>query len=361
MPVDYEATGALLADRFSAVTVAALAGDGPSPALVLDKDVERIFASGTQAFREVLIGCVLARWCDRNINLTKPYVKQGSDAFNGRTLDERVVNPFFQEHRIPCTRGPYLSVFRRSLRFVAATRDGLRDKEGYDALLRLIRHIAAAESTDEILEFLDRLLFSFYMLREAAQVPIARLQRISLEHISVLMRQLLSVSSGGRFPMYLVESTLVAIKTRFDLDWDITVQGINVADAPGGMVGDIEVVENGETVFAAEVTERRIDADRVIAIFETKIAPNTIKDYLFLTSDEVEEAAKEQARVYFALGHEVNFIDISDWIWHTLASIGSAGRAEFLSALQGRLGSDDTPTAVKTVWNQEVARLTRAV
>ena len=159
--------------------------------------------------------------------------------------------------------------------------------------------------------------------------------------------------------MYLVEATLRAIKERFGLAWEIRMQGVNVADTAGGAAGDIEVRENDVIVFSAEITERRIDADRVIATFETKIAPNAIKDYMFLTSDGVDEAAKSQASAYFTIGHEVNFIDIAAWIWHTLASIGSDGRAMFFRALLDRLGRDDTPTALKTAWNDEIARLTR--
>jgi len=48
-----------------------------------------------------LIGCALARLHDDEIDITKPYMNQGDDAFNGRTLDERVVNPFLQENEIP--------------------------------------------------------------------------------------------------------------------------------------------------------------------------------------------------------------------------------------------------------------------
>ena len=361
MPVNYEASRALLDQRFASVSGDVLAGEHPSVESALGEDIKRVFASDTQAYREVLVGCVLARWGDRTIDITKPYVNQGTDAFSGRSLDERVVNPFFQENRIPSSKGPYLSAFRRSVRFDQSTRTGLRDRDGYDALLRLIRHLQATDSDGDLLTFLDQLLLNFYELREESQVAIAQPQRISLEQISELVDHLLSVPSGGRFPMYLVEATLSAIKARFALAWEIQVQGINVADTAGGAAGDIEVRENGILVFSAEVTERRIDANRVIATFETKIAPNAIKDYMFLTSDGVDDAAKSQASAYFTIGHEVNFIDIAAWIWHTLASIGSDGRAMFFGALLDRLGQDDTPTALKTTWNDEVARLTRVV
>src|SRR3989338_3493937 len=67
---------------------------------------DEIFNSKTQAYREVLIGCALVRHQDKSINIRKPYSKQGKDAYNGRTLDEKVINPFLHQKRIPSSRGP---------------------------------------------------------------------------------------------------------------------------------------------------------------------------------------------------------------------------------------------------------------
>ena len=360
MPIDYVAARSLLDCRFRAVSAAVIAGAGPLPIARLGRDIERVFASSTQAYREVLVGCLLARWDNRDIDITSPYVNQGDKAFSGRALDERVVNPFLKANQIPSSGGPYLSAFRRSVRFDESTQTGLRDQDGYDALLRIIRHVATTESKEDALEVLDHVLLGFYMLREAAQIPLARPQRMSLQQMSKLMERLLAASSGGRFPMYLVEATLTAIKLQFALNWKVTAQGINVSDASGGMGGDIEVTKDGKLVFAAEVTERLIDADRVTATFGSKIAPNAIEDYLFFTSERVDEAAQAQARSYFSLGHEVNFLDIADWIRNILAGIGSGGRTHFLAALLDRLASDDTPTAIRTVWNQQIADISRA-
>ena len=47
--------------------------------------------SSTQAFREALPGCVLAKMIDPKIDIRLPCMNQGEDAFNGRTLDERVI------------------------------------------------------------------------------------------------------------------------------------------------------------------------------------------------------------------------------------------------------------------------------
>ena len=358
MPIDYEASRVLLDKQFAAVSKSAIQGARPVTPTMLDGPLKALFASSTQSYREALLGCALARWCDRQIDITLPYANLGASAFNGRTLDEKVVNPFLHDNHIPSSRGPYLAVFRRSVVFNLDTRSGLRDKAGYDAFLTLIELIRTLTRKD-VVNFIDQLLFRFYDLREASQVPIAQLSRISLEQIATLMHRLIAIPSGGRFPMYLVEAALVGIRERFKLGWEIEVQGINVADAPGGAGGDVTVREGGVIAFAAEVTEREVNSERVVATFQTKIAPNAIADYLFLITDGVAEQARIQARSYFAQGHEVNFIQIKDWIHQTLVTIGAAGREAFFAALMGRLADEETPTVMKTAWNDEVDRLTR--
>ena len=92
----------------------------------------------------------------------------------------------------------------------------------------------ATDSDSDLLTFLDQLLLRFYGLREESQVAIAQPQRISLEQISDLVDHLLAMPSGGRFPMYLVEATLTAIKARFGLAWDVRV----ICQRPAGVGAD---------------------------------------------------------------------------------------------------------------------------
>ena len=197
MPVDYESSRTLLGERFAAVSEAAIQGTRSAPAEELVGAFQQLFASGTQSFREALLGCALAWWCDPEIDIMLPYANLGDAAFNGRSLDERVVNPFLHDSRIPSSRGPYLAVFRRSVAFNASsTRAGLRDKANYDVFLSLIEHIHTLNK-DGVVQFIDQLLFHFYDLREASQIQIARLGRISLEQIATLMNRLIAIPSGG--------------------------------------------------------------------------------------------------------------------------------------------------------------------
>ena len=101
---------------------------------------KRLFSSATQAFREALIGVAVARATDPEIDIRFPYMNQAENSFNGRTLDNRVVNPFLVEHEVPCSTGPYLSSIRRNVTFEEATIRGVRDKAAFRALLEIIKY-----------------------------------------------------------------------------------------------------------------------------------------------------------------------------------------------------------------------------
>ena len=204
MPLDFDSAAATVAELFAETQPFILQGTAPPVTAELEQPFQILFATNVQAYRETLLGCALARLQDRAINIRLPYMNQGPDAFNGRTLDERVVNPFLQQHRIPSSRGPYLSAFRRSVRFDASTRQGLRDKTGYDAFLELITALEGTDDDAELRGFITYLLYKFAKLREAADVPLSRLQRISLEQYESLITSLLNTPSGGRLPVILV-------------------------------------------------------------------------------------------------------------------------------------------------------------
>jgi len=113
-------------------------------------------------------------------------------------------------------------------------------------------------------------------------------------------------------------------------------------------------------VLSAEVTERKVDKSRVIATFNTKIAPAGIEDYLFFLKEPPEsEELKQQAKQYFSQGHEVNFVEIKNWILMTLATLGHAGRSRFGEAMVERLQAPDMPKSVKVGWNEQLAKITQ--
>jgi hypothetical protein len=355
MALDYEAARTCLEEHFRQVEEAFRPGTD-SPEHEVGEHLDALFASRTQAYREVLLGCTLAIIQDDSIDPSLPYVNQGDAAFNGRTLDERVVNPFLRAQQAPSSRGPYLSVFRRSVKINAATRDGVRDKNGYDALLSCVGYLNDS-SEAERLQLLDALLWRFLMLREASSVRLMQIRRFSLHQYARLMERLIATPSGGRFPLFLVVATFRAIQDRTGANWDVEWQGINVADAASGAGGDVSIIEDGRTVLAAEITERIVDHARLTATFSTKIAPNAIPDYIFFITAAPDAATVAQAQAYFGQGHEVNFIEILGWIRSILATLGQAGREAFNQHLLELIGDLDVPVAAKRAWNEIVGAL----
>jgi hypothetical protein len=324
----------------------------------LEKFYDLLFESKTQAYREVLLGCILARIVNRKVDVRLPYVQQGELAYSGRTLDEKVINPFLHKSKIPSSKGPFLSVFRRSVTFTKDTRSGLRDQEGFDAMLKVLDTVNRANK-QKLRQILYYHLYRFILLRELSQIDVIKPKRLSLPQSEEIISSLISTASGGRFPVLLVVATFVAIKERFRLNWDIKVQGINVADSTSDAGGDVTIVENGNIVLAAEVTERRVDKSRVVATFDTKIAPCGIEDYLFVVKDNNDiAAAMDQARRYFSQGYEVNFVEIKCWICAVLAVLGAKGRAAFVRELTNSISAEGIPAALKQAWNEVVLHLT---
>ncbi len=357
--LDYEAARKLLDDKFTRMEALYLSGQArPEPPAGTRRPIQALFESHTQAYREALLGCALTRILDRSIDIRLPYVNQGPKAFNARELDTVVVNDFLHARQIPSTKGPYLSVFRRQVKFMPRTGSGLRDKTGYTAFLACIRYLESTDNEGELVGFLESLLLKFIELREAANVPLSRLQRISLEQYGKLIDGLLGTKSGGLFPVLLVVATFETISRVFALEWIVASQGINVADAASGAGGDITIRKDGETLLAVEVTERQVDRARVVQTFNTKIAPRGIQDYLFLVKEGAAlDQAKEQAERYFAQGHEVNFVVVKEWILNCLATMGREGRTTFNDVLMATLEAGGVPKALRVAWNDQVNAL----
>ncbi|MGH9957017.1 MAG: restriction endonuclease, SacI family [Pyrinomonadaceae bacterium] len=292
--LDYRQATTLLEDLFAEAEAAYLNNDPPTGGQVA-VPLATLFASATQSYREALLGCGLARLLDRSINIRRIYINQGADAFNGRTLDERVVNPFLHDHMVPSSRGPYLAVFRRNVELRPETGAGLRDKAGYAAVLDVVDALETAEP-DNARAIVLCLLYGFVAMRETATISLARISRLSLEQYDALIANLLQVQSRGLIPVLLVVAMLHTIKACYSLTWDIEWHGINVADRASGAGGDITVKKGRNILLAIEITERPIDRARIVSTFTTKIVRGGIEDYLFvygsaLPSEEARQAA----------------------------------------------------------------------
>lgn len=353
--IDYDRAAATL-DRLFAEAVALV--DQGSAASVPEGAVaaaEIIFTDkAPQSYREALLGCALARLANPSIDLARPYVSHGEGSYNGRTLDERVVNPFLKIHQIPSGKSPFLNLFRRGFRFIRNPGINVRDQVGYAAMIDYIELLQAAEP-DEATDLARHLCVEFVRLRNRSRIELVRIIRMTLDQLGAVIAALLRERSGGRFPVFLVAAMFEAIRDRFGAPWEIEVQGINTADAASSAGGDIVIRERGVIVLAIEVTERPIEEPRVVATFVSKISPARIADYLFVHGSEPPTAgARPAAFGYFAQGHDIGFVPVQDWLTNSLATIGSSGRERFIEHFLARMALADIPAPLKLRWNDLV-------
>jgi hypothetical protein len=357
--LDRTRLAALLDQDFKAALDLFLSGKRPLVDENISVAVDALFTSRTQSFREAAVGSYLAKITDPRVNVRLPYAKMGECAYQGRAVDEDVVNPFLQQRQIPCSKGPYLAVFRRSVRFTPDTREGLRDKTGYDSFLVLI-DASEGGSQKQLRGILRLLLWKFVELREQGKIELTRIQRLSLDQHQRLLEGLLQVPSGGLLPVILSVAMFQVLKECFNLDWTIGWQGINAADRASGVGGDITVTSKGVPVLAVEITERPIDRNRVVSTFNTKIAVHGLQDYLFLFSQSPPEPeARAAAQQYFGQGHDISFLPVATWLVSCLGTIGATCRKIFTENILVLLAQPSVPAHVKIAWNEAHAALLR--
>ena len=324
-------------------------------------ELNAIFSSKTQSYREALLGCAVAKYQDMNCNIRHPYVKQGENAFNGRSLDEKVINPFLVSKQIPCSKGPYLATFRRNVTFSSDTREGLRDKEGFDALLSLLTTLESMKDKDSIETIIIVLLKYFIDIRENAIVRLIPIRRFHIDQYRSLLNKLLSKPSGGLIPMLLTDEIFFTINHCMKAGWTIDRQEINEADRATGAPGDITIYKDKKIIKAIEVTERIISKARLDSTFSTKITVNNVAEYLFVyTNGTPSEEARERAKLYFAQGYNINFISIIDLTIHILSIGDEVFRTLYNDRLFELFNAEDVNATIKVAWNETLTEIMQA-
>jgi hypothetical protein len=146
-----------------------------------------------------------------------------------------------------------------------------------------------------------------------------------------------------------------ALAERYSLGWDISWQGINVADNATGADGDITIKEHGDTLLAIEITERPIDRRRIVSTFNTKIILGNVKEYLFVfTKDAPDDTAYQAARSLFSRGYEVNFVNLVELIVNSFLALPASPREIFTDRILTLLEPVEIPSDVKIKWNDSV-------
>ena len=282
----------------------------------------------------LLMACLLAKIHKPNVNPTKPYTEiGGDDCFSGRTYDERYISRFIADNDLPCN--PTTAFLTPALRNIdnPLSRDleiiG-RPRQVYTDAISLLHcvHDGELDARELLLEVIHRLIIIRNSKKESLAQKLQALKNhsaevvLSSEETITLIQQHLSCKHSSRLPVLIVAAAYNAAETTIR-EHIRPLLSHTAADEQTGSLGDVEVClindEDVRTVYEMKMKKvLREDIDRAIQ----KIANGgeSIDNYIFITTDEIDENIFEYAKsMYEKLGQrEIAILDCIGFLRHFL-------------------------------------------
>ncbi len=178
-------------------------------------------------------------------------------AWDARSFSTAVVVPWVADnhHVLGTSAEPYAS---KPLRRERLKREmpNVRDKAGWRRLATLLGGLDQADNAD-VVETFRRVLASLVRRLSAQAFGYAVPQRVSLPRVQLILDKFLHTPSGGLRPLAVTAALLRTIGDAFSIFSRVESQGVNEADAVGGMPGDVLCYD-------------RVDPERTCLVVEVK-------------------------------------------------------------------------------------------
>jgi DNA adenine methylase len=300
----------------------------------------------------LLMACLLAKIHQPELDIRKPYARiEESDAFSGRTYDERYVTSFINEHNLPCNNTTaFFSPALRNLN-VTLTKDinlvG-RPPQLYQFVLELLDNVY----TDKIQakEMLFEIIRCLLIIRNERQQRIDSLIKglkttkdsipLSSEDIVILLEQHLKLTGTSRLPVLIIAAAYKAAEKNLG-EKILPLHSHNTADTQTGVLGDVEItlLNDEKTITCYEMKEKCVnnrDIDRALQKLST--LNKDVDNYIFITTDKIEETTQEYARSLYKTtgGIEFVIVDCIGFIRHFLHLFHRI-RSDFLEIYQKQI------------------------
>ncbi len=282
----------------------------------------------------LLMACLLAKLDRPAVDLRKPYTEIGDpDAFSGRHYDETYVTHFINTHRLPCnSTTAFLTPALRNIDRALTTDVELvgRPRMLYINVLQLLDdvhggRVAAGDLLAEMIRVLlvmreekaSRMVTLLAGLRQASDaMPLAS------EAIVKLIEQHLACKNSSRLPVLIVAAAyqVAGVKIGERL---LPLKRHNAADEQTGALGDVEICLEDEShiVTAYEMKLKRVTIDDIDRALQKVAAANgRIHNYIFITTDAIDDAAKVYAVEAYDRtgGTEIAILDCLGFLRHFL-------------------------------------------
>src|SRR5204862_3717144 len=145
-PVDTDAARTLLAETFALAESDHRDGAPVTIPSAIVAAMERLFLSKTQAYRDALPSCAIARIIDPQIDIRLPATAYGKNAFSGRSLAEKVVTPLLRERSVPTSVSPFLSAPVGGARFLGGGERRIQPAAaGFGAVVAIVDRLLALD------------------------------------------------------------------------------------------------------------------------------------------------------------------------------------------------------------------------
>jgi DNA adenine methylase len=167
---------------------------------------------------------------------------------------------------------------------------------------------------------------------------------LSSEEIITLLTQHLSSKHASRLPVLIVAAAYMAVSGRIG-EGSMPLEAHNAADKQTGSLGDIEVtlVNDEKVITSYEMKDNRVTKDDIdVALQKLKGAKSRIDNYIFITTDVIEQDVLDYAKsLYEQTGIEFAILDCLGFIRHYLHFFHRA-RITFLNIYQELVLSEPT-------------------
>lgn len=282
----------------------------------------------------LLMACLLAKVHHPHIDPRKPYTKiGGDDSFSGRTYDEAYLSPFISANRLPCnSTTAFLTPAFRNINRTLTLEIELegRPREIYRFTLQLLDDVYANRiSAEELLREVIRVLL---LVRDEKahrmQDLLAGLKQssdalpLSGEGILKLIQQHLACKNASRLPVLIVAAAYKSAEEPLG-ERMLPLKAHNAADEQTRALGDVEITLMGDdkVVTTYEMKFKRVvvgDIDRALEKLARR--PEKIDNYLFVTTDVIEDAVREYAASVYETsgGIEIAILDCIEFLRHFL-------------------------------------------
>lgn len=311
-------------------------------------NIEFVCRCSNQAGTRFLLACLIAHLSDPELDIRKPYTEiGGAGIYSGRRYDEAYVAPFAFKHNLPVnpTTSFLTPAFRTNKRMIEPGVELVgKPKKLYVIIVALITAIYDGKLKAEtvLAEIIRWLLIIREERKQRIKTLFASLKTTSqdsvlpAESIVTLITQHVALPKSARLPVLVVAAAYRAAQEHLG-EQPLPLQGHNAADKQTGALGDVEIVlrDEGDVVTVYEMKAKRVTLeDLEIAVQKIAIAPQAIENYIFITTDKIDEEVKEYAAgMHARLGIEFVILDYIGFLRHFL-HLFYRMRMRFLEAYQ---------------------------